>query len=159
MRVLAIDPGPTESAYAIYNGRIVERFEKVPNNRMNHILTHPSAHPCDYLHSVVIEQIASMGMAVGEEVFETCVWTGRFIESADRAGLRVNRVKRTEVKMHLCGSMQARDSNIRQALIDRFGGKDEAIGKKKNPGPLYGVSGDVWSALAVGLTWMDRQAN
>ena len=34
-----------------------------------------------------------------------------------------------EEKMNLCGSMKAKDSNIRQALIDRFG----EVGTKKNP--------------------------
>ncbi len=28
--------------------------------------------------------------------------------------------------------------------------------KKASPGPLHGVSGDVWSALAVALTYMDQ---
>jgi hypothetical protein len=28
-------------------------------------------------------------------------------------------------------------------------------GTKKNPGLLYGVSGDVWAALALGVTWWD----
>ena len=37
---------------------------------------------------------------------------------------------RQEVKLHLCNSARAKDANIRQALIDRFGGKDKAIGRK-----------------------------
>ena len=61
------------------------------------------------------------------------------------------------MKLNLCGNPRAKDANIRQAIIDRFGGKAAAIGTKKNPGPLYGVSGDVWAAIAVGLTWQDRQ--
>jgi hypothetical protein len=67
------------------------------------------------------------------------------------------RVKRIEVKSHICHSAKANDANIRQALIDRYNGKDAAIGKKAKPGPLYGVSGDMWAALAVGLTVLDRQ--
>jgi len=58
------------------------------------------------------------------------------------------------VKLHLCGSARAKDTNIRQALIDRYGGS-AAIGKKAAPGPLYGVSKDVWSALAVAVTAAD----
>jgi hypothetical protein len=104
---------------------------------------------------LAIEMVASYGMAVGATVFETCVWSGRFIERwlvSDKRRPEPVRVYRKEVKIHLCGSMRAKDANIRQALIDRYGGKESAIGKKANPGPLYGMSGDCWSALAVAIT-------
>ena len=40
--------------------------------------------------------------------------------------------------------------------IDKFGGsKETAIGKKANPGPLYGVKKDIWAALAVAVTWAE----
>jgi hypothetical protein len=65
------------------------------------------------------------------------------------------RVYRRDVKLHICGSQRAKDANIRQALIDCYGGKVEAIGKKKAPGPLYGISSHAWSALAVAQTWWD----
>ena len=55
--------------------------------------------------------------------------------------------------MHLCGSAKAKDSNIRQAIIDRYGGDPKrCIGTKKAPGPLYGISADQWAALALALT-------
>jgi hypothetical protein len=34
-----------------------------------------------------------------------------------------------------------------------------AIGRKAAPGPLYGISRDVWSALAVAVTYADRGGN
>jgi hypothetical protein len=38
-------------------------------------------------------------------------------------------------------------------LLDRFGpGREVAVGTKRAPGPLYGIKGDEWSALAVALT-------
>jgi hypothetical protein len=60
---------------------------------------------------------------------------------------------RRAVKLALCGDSRAKDANIRQALIDRFGGKDAAVGRKAAPGPLYGISRDVWSALAIAVTY------
>lgn len=102
--------------------------------------------------ALAIEMIASYGMPVGREVFETCVWIGRFIEAW---GGPYTLVYRKDVKLHLCGQPRAKDSNIRQALIDRYGGKDRAVGKKATPGPLYGVSADVWSALAIAVTFAD----
>jgi len=64
---------------------------------------------------------------------------------------------RKTVAAHLCNTSRANDSNIRQALIDRFGpGREKAIGTKKNPGPLYGIKKDLWSALAVAVTYADK---
>jgi hypothetical protein len=47
---------------------------------------------------------------------------------------------------------RAKDQNIRQALIDRLG----PPGTKKNPGPTYGVTSHMWSALAVAVTAHDK---
>jgi len=60
------------------------------------------------------------------------------------------------VKLHLTQTRRAKDANIRQALIDRYGpGKALAVGLKATPGPLYGLTGDCWSALAVAVTAAD----
>jgi hypothetical protein len=100
---------------------------------------------------LVIEMIASYGMAVGAEVFDTCVWIGRYVQ-AWHSPDAVRLIYRKQVKLHLCGTTKAKDTNIRQALLDKFGpGKDKAIGKKAAPGPLYGVKTHAWSALAVAV--------
>ena len=77
----------------------------------------------------IIEMVASYGMAVGATVFETCVAIGQFKEIAMRQNIPVEFIYRKDEKMNLCHSMKAKDSNIRQALIDRFG----EVGTKKNP--------------------------
>lgn len=48
----------------------------------------------------------------------------------------------------LCGVTNTTDKFIRMALIDRYG----EPGTKKAPGPLFGISGHLWSALAVAVT-------
>lgn len=96
--------------------------------------------------TLYIEMVACYGMPVGKEVFETVLWIGRFIERWD--GLictPYHLVYRRDVKLHHCGSARAKDSNIRQALIDKYG----APGTKKNPGLTYGLSKDLWSAFAI----------
>jgi hypothetical protein len=65
---------------------------------------------------------------------------------------------RRVVKLALCGDSRAKDANIRQALIDRFGGS-AAVGRKAAPGPLYGIHRDVWSALAIAVTYALRGGN
>lgn len=153
-QIIAIDPGPTQSAWVVLNDGKPEHFAKVDNDHLLGFLRNLSP----TIGAVVIEKVESFGMAVGAEVFETVFWSGRFAEAAARGSAHpgIYRLGRKAVKLHLCGSMRAKDPNIRQALIDRYGGP-AAIGRKANPGPLYGVSGDVWSALAVAVTYADRE--
>ena len=152
--IFAIDPGPELSAFVAYDGSKPVWFDKIENrDLLKNIESRRGLIGCETL---IIEQIAAMGMAVGAEVFETCFWSGRFAQAWSG---EFDRVKRNQVKMHLCGNMRAKDANIRQAIIDKFGGKDRGIGKKKTPGPLYGMSGDCWAALAVAITWWETCRN
>ena len=98
---------------------------------------------------LVIEMIASYGMPVGREVFETCVHIGRFIE---RFGRPHKMIYRMDVKSGLCHSAKASDANVHAVLMDLYGPGKQAVGTKKNPGPLYGIVKDLWSALAVAVT-------
>ncbi|HXS31741.1 MAG TPA: hypothetical protein VN755_12965 [Steroidobacteraceae bacterium] len=102
---------------------------------------------------LVVEKIASYGMAVGAEVFQTCVESGRFWQEWTRRDLLAYWMTRADVKLAICGQTRAKDANIRTALIDRFGGP-EAIRKG---GPLYKVAGDSWAALAIAVAWTDTQ--
>lgn len=149
--LLAIDPGPVRTAAIWYvPGEGIIDYGSFENELLLRRMKGDQTLciPPDHL---AIEMVASYGMPVGKDVFETVLWIGRFIQCFDGP---YTKVYRKDVKMHLCGSMRAKDGNVRQALIDRFGGV-EAVGKKASPGPLYGISRDLWSALAVGVTWMD----
>jgi hypothetical protein len=97
----------------------------------------------EYDH-VACEMIASYGMAVGASTFETCVWIGRFIEVSR---VEVELIFRKDIKLFLCGTMRAKDANIRQALLDKIGPQ----GTKKTPGPTYGIKSHTWAALAVAV--------
>lgn len=155
----AIDPGTEQSALLVLEGDVVRAAEILPNEQILRHLRPVSRDavlwprgPGDVL---AVEMIASYGMAIGRETFETCLWIGRFIE---RWGGAHEKVYRKDVKMHLCHSMRAKDANIRQALLDRFGpGKKAAVGTKTAPGPLYGVRTHLWAALAVAVTFQDQR--
>lgn len=152
MTVLAIDPGTHESQLLVWDGKRVLTHHFSANNEF--IQSLGKFWLADEGSYAVIESVASYGLAVGAEVFDTCYWGGRFYERISRHSL-VRLVPRMTVKMHLCHSAKAKDANIRQALIDRFGGKDKAIGNKANPGVLYGVKSHGWAALALAVTAYD----
>ena len=150
--IIGIDPGNECSAWATMTaaGELVNHAKEA-NNGIIGMIRHSVLAPMSTI--VAIEMIASYGMPVGKEVFETCVWIGRFAEAWEQSGGKVRFIYRRDVKLHHCHNARANDANIRAALIDRYGpGKDKAIGTKKSPGPLYGIKADVWSALAVALT-------
>lgn len=137
MTVLAIDPGPVESAFLVWGEDSLDA-SVLPNDVVLDRLVR-GFRPWE---KVAIEMVACYGMPVGKEVFETCLWIGRFIQ---RSIEPTTLVYRKDVKIHLCGSMRAKDGNIRQALIDKYG----PPGTKKAPGRTYGISGHLWSALAI----------
>jgi hypothetical protein len=152
--VLAIDPGTTRSAWIVLElpSRRPLGFGIDPNEELLARLRRDTG----AFDLVVIEKVESFGMAVGAEIFETVFWSGRFAEAVDPTP--VERIGRKAVKVALCGAARAKDPNVRQALIDRYGGKATAIGTKAAPGPLHGVAKDVWAAVAVGVAWLDGAA-
>lgn len=181
VRVLALDPGTAITAWLIYDstpphtevgrpvafgmtanaklaGALRDRHQilsdRGPGSSEKQIRVTP--HRFDLM---VFEEMKSFGLPVGREVFITIEWYGRFIEAfANGDTTNVHRVTRHDVKQHLCGTHLAKDPNVRQALIDMFGEtKAEAIGTKGDPGPLHGVTKDVWSALGVAVTFVETQ--
>lgn len=142
MRVFAIDPGPIVSGWVLLDRANVVQSGVDDNHELLRWVR--SGQGADIL---AIEMIASMGMSVGQSVFDTVRWIGRFQQAwCDPDDVRL--VLRRDVKMHICGSMRANDGNVRQALIDRLG----APGLKNSPGPTYGVKSHAWQALGVAVT-------
>ena len=153
--ILAIDPGTEQSGWVLYDSGEVVGCGVLPNPDM---LARVQAGGAGLqggsmgVDLLAIEMVASYGMPVGREVFETVIWTGRF-QQAWRDPESVRRVPRLAVKMHLCHSARAKDPNVWQALVDRFG----PVGTKLNPGPLWGVKAHMRAALALAVTVDDQQ--
>lgn len=153
-RILAIDPGPTKSAYVELVDGAPRDFGKIANEELLAQLRGGRANG-QYAggeFQVVIEWITVASVA-GAEVYQTCRWVGRFEEAAGGAEL----LPRTEIKRHLFGKVNVKsaDALVRRAMLDRFGG-DGAKGTKAAPGPLYGFAADCWAALAVAIVWREQ---
>lgn len=159
MIVLAIDPGNEYSAWVLID---TETYRPLKFDKANNLIVlHDIAYELDY-DAVVIEKIASYGMPVGETVFDTCIWIGRFMQTIEDYKRKSSHVcRRYEVKMNICHDARAKDSNIIQALCDRFapGQMNRGKGTKKEPGWFYGFRADVWQAYALGVTYIDRHIN
>jgi hypothetical protein len=157
--VIGIDPGNKETAMCVFDGTRIVYCEKIDNKQFFQYLDHEIAQAivrteCVHRPAIFIEDIQAMGMAVGQEVFDTAKMIGRIQQTLENGNREYNMVKRTEIKLHHCGTTRAKDTNIRQALIDRFGDK----GTKKEPGFFFGISGnDQWSSCAIALYGHDKQ--
>lgn len=156
--ILAIDPGNVESGVVLMDICTLKPIvaEKINNDEL---LDNIYSGAYDDYYNVAIEKIASYGMPVGETTFDTCIWIGRFYEAIKNKypGVDVDFIYRKDEKMNLCNSMKAKDSNIIQALIDRFAPNtpNKGKGSKKEPGWFYGFKKDIWQAYAVGVTYYD----
>lgn len=149
--ILAIDPGTEKSGVVVYDDQkrmILEAFTETNDMVLNLISARRN---CDLF---AIEMVEARGQSVGRETFETVFWSGRFWNqwSANDELKNRRRIYRRDVKIHLCGSARATDSNVRYALLDKFGGESVAVGTKKMPGPLYSVKSHAWAALAIAVT-------
>lgn len=148
MRILGLDPGTTETGWVeLLDGSVIASGVEANETTLARL----RVKPCPDLTLLAVEMIASYGMPVGRETFGTVLWIGRFLEAWHVRGGTTRLVYRRDVKLHLCGSPRAKDPNVRQALLDLYGGT-AAVGRKANPGPLFGVKSHAWSALAVAIT-------
>lgn len=147
MNTIGIDPGSTESALVEWDGKRITCMAIEDNVRTLHRLSRLTPGP-----EVAIEQVRGYGITAGNELFDTCIWTGRFQQQLIGSGFICSLVPRKTVVTHLCDHSKAGDKEIRQALIDRIGPQ----GSKKEPGPTYGMAGHLWAALAVAVYAYDQ---
>lgn len=146
MITLGIDPSDTKHAWAVYDS---DTQAVLAHGR--DWLNDDWALPWDWKNCdmVAIEMVASYGMAAGASLFDTCVKIGQlvaFMHAWFRAE-EVRLITRIEVKKQITGRTNAKDSNIRQALLDMWGG----VQATKKGQPLHGIAGDTWAALAVAV--------
>jgi hypothetical protein len=157
MIVLAIDPGNESTAFIIWDSKqkIILNKNKLSNCEFLNLLRQHSFQ--DTIEIVAIEMISSYGMAVGQEIFDSCVWLGRYVEICSKMGLKYKFIFRKTIKMHHCGSVQAKDGNVNKVLQQKYG-KDNSTKEpnkvyineftEKNNSAKY-MNNDLWAAFAL----------
>lgn len=142
--IYAIDPGSEKSAVVSWDGARLHGFRVMPNTEVLSLLSQADC------PEVYCEWISSYGLRVGETVFDTCYWVGRFEQTflepdpVSRAG-KFHRVKRMDIKRWHTGRGSSKDADVRGALIEKYG----PPGKKASPGLTYGLTSHTWQAFAL----------
>jgi len=160
--VLAIDPGQKESGFVKlkYNKRnknfkIIEKGILENNKILKKIYFFKLIINPTEKRFITIESITSYGMPIGQSTIDSIYWVGRFHQKAIENDIKTILIPRKDIKLYLCGNCRAKDKNIRQRLIDKFG----LPGTKKNPGKLCGISNHTWAALATGVVFLEQKYN
>lgn len=151
--IIGIDPGNFRSAYVVLPDDLSEvgvcrkEDNEVALANLSDIINELKRIKNEKVY-IAIEMIGhyGTGMPAGKDVFDTCVWIGRFTQLfTDLGCVNIDYIMRKEEKINICGSMKANDSTIKQALVDRFAPytPNKGKGTKKEPGYFYGFSADM----------------
>lgn len=145
MIVLGIDPGPTTCGVVLYDAaarQVTGAWSAVSVEDVLLLVLQRT----DTV--VAIERVQAQGQS-GASLLETSEVVGRLQQRALDFGRAVRLMYRREVlrALDVTGTGN-RDALVRQRIIEAHGGA-AAIGTKRAPGPLYGVSGHAWQALGV----------
>ena len=112
--IIAIDPGNTQSGYCVIDRSTLRplEFGKIDNAELLQKLSSAGVQGWRW---AVIEMVASYGMSVGRDVFDTTVWIGRFYQVlSDQCPVRM--LCRIEEKKHICHDSRANDTTIRRRI-------------------------------------------
>jgi len=162
--ILAIDPGTTASGVVLMNATTYLPLyaEKLDNKKfLDTVADILPGWPHDENVEAVIEMVGhyGTGMPVGREIFDTCIWIGRFWQKLEALGIHVETMIRKAVVATICGSARANDAHVHTALCDRFAFGQPNFGKgtKSHPGWFYGFRADIWQAYALGTAYLDSK--
>lgn len=156
--IMGIDAGSTESGWVLMDESdyTIKAFGKEPNDKVASMIE--VAASVSPLKFVALENVSGYGQRVGRETFDTCIWIGRFAGTTLLCDSYPLFMTRRCVKGRICGNQNKKDKDVRAALVARFAKHDMVNGKgtKKNMDVFYGVSNDVWSAIAVAVAMIDK---
>ena len=187
-RVLAIDPGPEVSGWVLFGIETRKPFS-FGIDTTDEVLKIIEQESFNWL---VIEKVGNQGNIVGDTIFDTCINIGSFKDRYRNNGKYCYDITRSNVIVQLYGFarkrnpdktwFKVRDKHVNAVIIERFGGRDIAVGGVKcqkckgkgwfgagrpvctacggsqwlnPPGPLFGVRKHIWDALGLAMTFLE----
>ena len=153
MRILAIDPGPVESAWVLWDTKKHDFIKPLSgrnkgleqNNKVIGMLPFLADGDIDL---VAIEMISSYGLSVGRSTLITCCVVGQIIQKCMDNNIPFKLYGRPTIKGQIGGRT---DAEIRSSLRIRYG--ESRKGEK-----LEGVKNDIWSSLALAVALEENPA-
>lgn len=161
MKILAIDPGPETCGVVLYDAaaqKVLEFDKACPVEDALQRIRRAAALN-ELIDRVACERVSSTGIG-SATLYQTAEVFGQFKERARRHGFRFVGLYRRDVlrELDLLGARGNRDSAVRLRMIEMHGGtKAKAIGLKKSPGPLHGISSHSWQALGLAVAVASRE--
>jgi hypothetical protein len=152
--IYCLDPGSSISGFVKLDTvsmekPILEAHDGIHNDVLLYrIMTNDVDVSCpliiEYIHS-------SNGQPVDDNTCRTIMMTGRFVQAWIQAGGSMPvALTRKQIGSHFTHSIKTSDKLIGAAIRNHYG---EPMSPKHPKGPLKGVTGHAWQALAVGLAY------
>lgn len=160
MRLLACDPGNEQSAFVLFDSIKFVPVGKwlLPNDQCRARMGDIDAdHLVIELTPLYTLKTTGGHAYTPNQLALTAFESGRFAERwMMLSGNESTMFSRMDVKKHLLGRANGNDSQIRNAILDHYGGtRKSAVGIKAKPGPLYGFRADMYAALAVAICYIE----
>lgn len=155
--IISYDCGNEETGWVVYNVNTKKLLYK--NKEKNEEMFKKTEYFISNLKikKVGLEYPSSYGMPVNQTLLDTCTIIGILIEKFKKVGIETELIFRKTVKMHLCGSVRAKDGAVNSRVQEKFG-FDHTIKKpndfywneniEKYGGARY-CQNDQYAALAV----------
>lgn len=147
--ILAIDPGPRESAWlVIEDGEVDLRAIEGNDGTIETVRSFASE------MRVIIETIEPWHGVVRPDALETMRMVGRLQEAAHVSPHPVALLRRSDVirTLGITGLPRGKaQAAVRAGLLDRWGGGNPV----RRDHPLHGIREDLWSALALAVAWQE----
>lgn len=156
-KILAIDPGPKESAWVLMQDLEIHSCNKELNESIIKALWHDTWGQ----DIIALEYVVAYGRS-GREVSDTAFESGRLVQSASSS---YKGITRSKVRGHLCGRGGS-DSKIITTLIERFCHDiyQKWVNKQLSRQKMINAArdeyfkeftADIWQAYALGVTYYD----
>lgn len=151
MKLLAIDPGNTLSGYVILEPSVpssANKFEITEHgNITNFELLQLITADLEDVTVGLIEMIQSYGKPVGDSVFNTCRWIGKFeLRMLDNDWKTALILRKSIINFHLSSAaVKNPDSLIRKKMIEKY------------PQESKGVTSHAWQALGLATMYLESQ--
>lgn len=157
IKILAIDPGPQESAWVLMQDLKIHSCNKESNEAIRKALDFD-----EWEQTILAMEYAVAYGRSGRDVSDTAFESGRMVEAAKSCYLGITRSK---VRGHLCGRYGS-DAKIIEKLIERFCHDiyqkwvDKQLTRQKMINAarekyFHEFKADIWQAYALGVTYFD----